>query len=669
MVIELPTPDGGTQRFSLWQNDVLPQRLLDKYPNIRTYTARGLDDGHAYARLDLTEEGFHAMVLTPDGTWFIDPFGAGNTEDYLSYRRSDFVPAADKLKNEAMPVEWRSEAQLAAREAAQVAALKTAGFPSTGDQLRTYNIAISTTGEYTAFHGGTVPGGLSAVTTTLNRVAGIYTVEFSVGFTLHPNNDTLIFTNAGTDPFTNTDIGLMLDENQTTIDARIGNANYDVGHIFGTEGGGLAYLGCVCSSGIKAQGGTGLGSPIGDTFDVDYVAHELGHQFDANHTWNYCYGGGEPGHAYEPGSASTIMGYAGLCGPDDLQGFSHPQFHVHNFDEVYSFTVTGSGGGCATLTPTGNDAPTPIILTPAANIPISTPLQLHGTATDAAGDSLTYCWEQFNLGPSGPVGTPSGNAPIFRTWQHTPNSTRILPRLDELVNNTAPFGELLPTYGRNITFYLTVRDNLGGVAYRSTSFTAVASAGPFLVSHPNFGGLTFAGGEWETITWDVANTDGAAIGCDSVDIYLSQDGGFTWPMLLSSSENDGSEVITMPEIACTTCRIVIEGHGKAFFDMSNYDFTIDTTLTVVEGPNLALQGMSVYPQPGSDRVQVSCIAKGDVQWQLVNELGQVLQTGSATPQGERALFELSVEPLSSGMYWLKAQSEGQSATRKVSVMH
>ncbi len=354
-----------------------------------------------------------------------------------------------------------------------------------------------------------------------------------------------------------------------------------LGMSFSTGGGGLAALGVICNNGSKARGETGLGSPVGDPFYVDYVSHELGHQFDGDHTFNgstgSCSGNNRNGStAYEPGSGSTIQAYAGICGAQNLQSNSDDYFHTISFDQIRNHTRTGSGSSCAVATATGNAAPDPDAGTGGFTIPAETPFELTGSATDANGDTLTYNWEQFDLGPAG---APSGSSPpFFRSWPATTSPTRIFPRLSDLLNNTTVIGENLPTVSDTLNFRMTVRDNRaggGGVDYDTISFDVSADAGPFLVTSPNTA-VTWAGGINHSVTWDVAGTASAPVSCANVDILLSTDGGQTFSTtLLTNTPNDGSQPTPIPNVATTTARIKVKCSDSIFFDVSNTNFTIE----------------------------------------------------------------------------------------------
>ena len=437
---------------------------------------------------------------------------------------------------------------------------------------------------------------MAEITTAINRVAGIYQREVAVTFQLIANNEDIIYTNGITDPYDNNNGSAMLGQNQANLDnpAIIGSANYDVGHVFSTGGGGVAWLGVPCVAGQKARGVTGLGSPVGDPFYVDYVAHEIGHQFAANHTFNgnsgSCAGSQwNDSTAYEPGSATTIMGYAGICSPQNIQNNSDDYFHGISFDEIVAYTTTGQGNSCAAVSSTGNTPPTVEAGSP-YSIPLNTPFTLTGSATDPDGTaSLTYNWEEFDLGPTGAPNSPSGNAPIFRSFSPTTSPSRTFPQISDIVNNTQTLGELLPSYARAMNFRLTVRDNQamgGGVANDNTTVTAVAGTGPFLVTAPNTA-VTWTGNTNENVTWNVAGTNLAPISCANVNISLSTDGGFTYPTSLAmNTANDGSASVLVPNISTSNARVRVACAGNIFFDISNANFNIqlgaagDPSLTV-----------------------------------------------------------------------------------------
>jgi len=579
--IYLPVPDGSLQKFSILESPIMESALEKKYPEIKTYVGKGIDDPFATVRLDFTPLGFHAMILSPAGDIFIDPYSLGDVENYISYYRKDYINENKSFECDLIAEENKLQ---------ELEYLKQSiTLTPTGPQLRTYRLAVACTGEYAAVFGGTVPAALAAIVTSVNRVNGVYEKEVAVRMVLVANNDTLVFTNASTDPYSNNDGGAMLSQNITTVNARIGSLYYDIGHVFSTGGGGVAYLGCVCGF-SKAGGVTGSPSPIGDPFDIDYVAHEMGHQFGGNHSFNgttgACSGGNRNAStAYEPGSGSTIMAYAGICSPQDLQLHSDAYFHTINFDEIVAYTNFGSGNGCAVNTSTGNVAPN-VDITMIGNgfyIPKSTPFILVGSGSDANGDPLTFCWEEFDLGPAGAPGSPSGNAPIFRSWNPSTSPSRYFPRLQNILNNTTVIGELLPTYTRTLTFRLIARDNKsggGGVSYEQLQFNVDGNSGPFLVTSPNTN-VTLQGGSIQTIAWNVANTNAAPVNCANVNILLSTDGGQTFPtVLISNTVNDGTEDITIPNTPSTTARIKVEAAGNIFFDLSNANFVIEETVPV-----------------------------------------------------------------------------------------
>ncbi len=449
-----------------------------------------------------------------------------------------------------------------------------------GTQLRTYRTAVAATGEYTTFFGGTVANGQAAIVTAMNRVSGVYEVELSIRMTLVANNSLLVYTNAATDPYDNLDGFAMLAQNQTNVNAVIGNANYDIGHVFSTGGGGVASLGSVGVSARKAQGVTGLPSPVGDAFTIDFVAHEMGHQYGGSHTFNTS---ADPQRsalsAYEPGSGSTIQAYAGIIGGgEDLQNFSDAYFHSRSFDQMIAHVdVTIPAVG--TRTATGNTVPT---VSAGADfvIPAQTPFVLTATGSDANGDTLTFNWEQRNLGAARLLSDPdNGASPLFRSWTATTNPSRTFPRLSNLVANTLPIGEKLPTVNWTaMNFRVTARDNRsggGGVNTDDMSVQVVATGAAFAVTAPTSTGVTWTGTTAQTVTWNVAGTAAAPISAANVTISLSTDGGLTYPTVLAASEvNDGSATITVPNVASTQARVRVQAVGNIFFDISNNNFTI-----------------------------------------------------------------------------------------------
>ncbi len=609
VVLTVAKPDRSFAQFKIVEAPIMETALAEQFPDIKTYRGIGIDDPGDTIRLDVTPQGFHAAVRSAAGDgYYIDPYFHLDDSLYTSYFTQDLIvdPAraaiAETLYSDTGELIYSTDfgiAEDAARDIDEHGHDSSDGpifdggfgFGTHGADLRTFELAVAATGEYTTFHGGTVAGGQAAIVTAMNRVVGIYENDVAVRMVLVGNNSNLVYTNAGTDPYTNSNGVAMLGENQANVDTVIGDANYDVGHVFSTGGGGVASLGVIGQSGAKARGVTGLGSPIGDPFYVDFVAHEMGHQFSGTHTFNgdsgSCAGGNRTGGtAYEPGSGTTIMAYAGICGDDNLQSNSDAFFHSASIDQIRTEVTTGTGDAAATVTNTGNQLPT---VNAGADfvIPDQTPFELTAIGSDAdAGDVLTYSWEQRDLGAQRDVnGTDNGSSPIFRSWDPTTNSTRTFPRLTNLLAGSTVIGEQLPTTNWNsMDFRVVVRDNAmggGGVSTDDMTLQVVDSGTGFAITSQN------ASTEWdvgatETITWNVAGTTANGINTANVDILFALDGINYSTVLATGVANNGTHDIVVPDVETALGRIKIKAVGNVFFDINDSNITIGVETAVKE---------------------------------------------------------------------------------------
>ncbi len=574
LLIEFPMPDGKNIIFSIIESPIM--EAPEKFPYIKTYIASSFQ---ASMRFDFTTEGFHAMIHSGSfGTVFIDPLNKEGSL-YICYYKKDLpVPSFTSpcLRNDEIK---EHDYKLNKRKIKAGEDNNPNAERSSGTQLRTYRLALTADTSYCNYFGNSDSAIMSNIAIAINRVNQIYESEADIRFILIANNDQLLL-----DP----PLGLgapsspNLTRNQVITDSIIGNGNYDIGHYFTIGTGGLASVGATCRPNVKARGGTGRPVPVGDAFYVDYVCHEIGHQMGANHTYNQISGGCSLGQwvatsAFEPGSGSTIMSYAGICGAADLQSNSDPHFHTGSFDEIYTYTQTDSGNTCAAISASGNTPPS-VTVGIDYSIPTMTPFMLSGTGSDANGDPLTYCWEEIDTGPNGAWNLPGGNAPVFRSFTPTTDSIRIFPRIEALVRDTTYRGEIFPGYARVLNFRLTVRDNRaagGGITYNdSPKLVSLVTGGPFSVTVPNTS-INWKTESIDTVKWDPGISTAPPVSCSLVDIYLSVDSGYTYPYLLKShTPNDGIEDVLIPDTITDIARIKVQAVGNIFFDISNINFSI-----------------------------------------------------------------------------------------------
>lgn len=608
VIVSFPNSEGEIESFRVYENSNFAPELAAKYPEIKSYIGENIEKNGSNIFFSISPLGLSTMELNADkSSVFIEPY-TKDQKIYSVYKKNQREGALNKWECSVVEDAKKSNAKIS----------NTLARPNADDStLRTFRLALSCTGEYAQYFGGTTANALAAMNNTMTRVNGVFMTDFSARMVLIANNDTLIYLDASTDPYSVASVGTarVNADNangwsiqlQNTLTNGIGNAAYDIGHLFGATGGGgnAGCIGCVCvndtTNALDKNKGSGYtspsdGIPSGDNFDIDYVAHEMGHQFGGNHTFTHSI---EPGNSVqvEPGSGSTIMGYAGITSLD-IQPHSDAFFHAISIQQI---TNNIKAKACPVNTATGNSIPT-------ANagldytIPKSTPFMLTGTAADADGDTLSYIWEQMNNQTSATVPSATKTSGVnFRSWTPTATPVRYFPSMSSvLAGSTTTAGtevivEALPSVARTLNFRFTVRDNKAGGGGNNSDdavITVNATAGPFTVTSQSTA-TSYTGGTSQTVTWDVAGTTANGVNCANVDILWSTDNGNTWTTILAATPNDGTQTVTIPNTATTTGRIMVKGSNHVFFNVNKANITV--TIGVVDttaptAPTLSASG-------------------------------------------------------------------------------
>lgn len=701
-VMSLPMPDGTYMDFFVWEESMMEAPLAARYPEIKTFSAVAVSDSRVTAKLDYTLYGFHAVIFNGEKTSFIDPYDNNNDGYYfVHYKNAEIRSIEQRMKCE---VRGRNDESPAGESMEWTGSglPKLAKRTANGWHLRTYRLALSANNFYcraaTGLSAPTIAQSLSKMTTTMNRVNGLYERELSVHMNFVANEDTLIWNAAtggpnGTDPFNsiNTNGAACMGVNQTQCDARIGRANYDVGHVFTTGAGGISNLGNVCVHVNKARSCTGSPSPIGDGFDVDYVAHEIGHEFGSEHTFNNdldgsCGGNAVSNYAFEPGSGASIMDYAGICSPDNLQNNSDAYFSISSLQQINGF-LNSTAGDCPVSTLTGNKLVTLTPFTASYSIPYKTPFELTGpTAVDSVADTATtYCWAQYNLGDFGKrVVSTFRRGPIFRSYYPVYKPTRIFPKASMVLagnlsnaGTDGNQGEKAPDTARFLTFKMTVRNILAGkgcflIPDDTIHIDAIATTTKrgFKVTSQGTTGVTYAGGSSQNVTWDVVGSNAAPVSCATIDVYMSLNSGLDWPYFVGNFPNTGSAMVTVPNPATSTglCRFKVKGSGNIFFNVNARNFTVTNNAALPVTPvgtplhTYSASSIRIYPVPATTSLHIEAPNTQHLTATISNTLGQ--KVWGATFDNTT---EIPVSDWAKGIYFIRLQGAGIFETRSVVV--
>ena len=557
--IEIPNLNGILESYEITENSNFSPELSKKYPNIKSYIGFSKN---GELRLSVSPDKIEGLILENNGKI--------NTLEKVNnlYNTYEIKPKSSSSKLNCLTKNDKTVLNSILSENKK-----------TDRKLRTYRIAISATGEYTKYYGGTKEKALAAINASLTRVNAILEREVAVHLNLVANNDKIIFTDAEKDPYSNSERGagdyLWSTELQETLTKIIGEDNYDLGHLLSAEGEGgySGGIGTVCENGQKGKGFSSPydNKPEGASFDIDYLTHEIGHQLGATHIFSNNEG---TGTNVEPGSGSTIMGYAGIV--DINNGIYNVQKNSDGyFNQVSIFQINSTlkNKNCGIVTSLPNTPPN-VETKKSYIIPAKTPFTLKGTANGEHKENFTYAWEQLdssetdNYSLSNPEST---TGPLFRSFTPTKTPERTFPEWNKLLKHDlySKF-DALPKVSRELNFGLIARDgnSTGQSTANRVNVKVIDSKTGFSIIQPKeFQSIN--SGEQLDIKWNVTDTDKAPINVSKVNIYLTED-GINKTLLKEKTDNDGSETVTIPkDYSAKQAYIQVEAVDNIFFALSN----------------------------------------------------------------------------------------------------
>lgn len=677
VIVSFPNSEGELVSYEIFDAPIMERGLAEKFPNIKSYLGKGAKDRNASIRFSITPFGLHAIQYDPkNGTSYIDTY-TKDLKNYIVYNRENI-----DQKNPINCLTDNTEIEQIYNET--TSALNKTVLNSQG-KYREYRLAMACTVEYAAFHlaaaqAAGIPTSneqqkkaaiLAAMATTMTRVNFIFERDHAIHMNLIDNNDKLIFIDS--DNFNNVDANILIEQSQTVINKIIGAPNYDIGHTVSTGAGGLAGVNVPCDNSRKAMGVTGSSAPVGDPYDVDFVAHEMGHQFGAFHTFNSsCANNRSNTTSVEPGSGNTIMAYAGVCPPDQGEGNinvrlkSDPFFHSISVEQIGKFISTA--GNCSVNT--SNNNPAPVVNAGIDKvIPKSTPFYLDGSATDSNNQSsLTYSWEQTDIEIS--TQPPLANAtkgPNFMYMSPTTSTRRYFPNFKDVLLGFSPKWEVLPSVERHLNFRFFVRDNnptLGGQTNFDDVKVKIQNTGPFIITYPNSGNEQWQAGTSQTVQWNVAGTTANGINTSHVNIKFSDDNGLNFITLVENTPNDGQEEVIVPGFNTIQARILIEPVGNIYYAVSKRFSVVGGTASIDDN---ALDSFKLYPNPTYDNftVEFNTNNSKEISIEIHDLRGRLIQTEAFTPVSSSFRTELSVGNLQAGIYLVTIKDGKNKLVKKI----
>ena len=708
IIVEFPNVKGDFEKFKVWENSNMEPDFQAQFPEIRAYVGKSLIDGSTI-NFSVSPQGVQTILFRINGnTEFIEAYDKVATA-YVVYDsknrkgRENFKCTTvdtpldmSALENKAVSIHGKSSAAT----------------------FKTMKLALSCTAEYANYFGATSSSQASlviaAMNATMTRCNGVYETDLAVHLNMI-NNTSIIYYDPNTDPYSPAaSMSNWNTELMNNLHTTLGDSAFDIGHMFGATGGGgnAGCIGCVCNNTLSTGGGatnsykgsgitspgidatTGQqGPPSGDTFDIDYVVHEMGHQMGANHSFTDSSEGTNA--QTEPGSASTIMGYAGITSYN-VQNHSDAIYTYYNIYQIQTNLNTKTCPVSSTMT----DA-TPVVNAGSDyTIPQGTAFMLTGTASDTdAGDILTYLWEQNDVGSTSTyananseVKSSKAGGPTFRTFKPSTNKFRYFPEMSKilggLINRTTAslnYWETVSTVARALNFTFTARDNaLGGgkTATDAAVITVSTAAGPFIVTSQSTSGLSYQGLSSQTVTWNVASTTASPFNTSTVDILLSTNvstanegngntssapNPTTWTTIASGVPNNGTYAVTLPNVSASTstCRFMVKAVGNVFLAVNSTNFTITPSLA---NETFGLNNFSLYPNPnkGNFSVQFDSTSTNDIEITVHDIRGRNIFERTYPNTG---MFSqnLQLDTVQSGVYLVTVKDGDKKVVKKIVV--